>query len=272
VNRARHERPPEIAFRRPDTFQLDGSRYELLFSYAEFDLPQETQVDRVEIRYVHERGGMELYGLGLYNFDTRQTTGVGQEQRRGQRVIYRDPQVRIIERPDAFPRAYVVPAARVAPEDRTALSAMLDTPFDPTQEVMLEAWAAPQVRSANDAAVATPRAGPRLAPAEVREQGTDRVVIQASAPEGGYLVHVASYFPGWRARVDGQDAPVFPANALFRAVPLSPGEHTVELRYEAETVRLGLAMTIWAACGGIAVVLGALLAARWAQRRPGRVS
>jgi hypothetical protein len=272
VNRARHERPPEIAFRRPDTFQLDGSRYELLFSYAEFDLPQETQVDRVEIRYVHERGGMELYGLGLYNFDTRQTTGVSQEQRRGQRVIYRDPQVRIIERPDAFPRAYVVPSARVAPHDRTALSAMLDTPFDPTQEVMLDASAGRQTSPGHGTTPGQARAGARMTPAEVREQSTDRVVIRASAPEGGYLVHVASYFPGWRARVDGQDAPVLPANALFRAVPLSPGDHTVELRYEAETVRLGLAMTIWAACGGIAVVLGALMAAQWAQRRPRRAS
>jgi uncharacterized membrane protein YfhO len=44
--------------------------------------------------------------------------------------------------------------------------------------------------------------------------------------------------------VDGQEAPIYRANGLFRAVPLRPGQHVVELRYEPGAVRLGLGITL----------------------------
>ena len=104
-----------------------------------------------------------------------------------------------------------------------------------------------------------------MAAAETLESGTDRAVFRATSPDGGYFVHVASYFPGWRAWVDGQPAPLVQANGLFRAVPVPPGEHLIEERYEPPAVALGLQMSVWAACGGLAVVAGAALAA-WLTR------
>jgi uncharacterized membrane protein YfhO len=95
---------------------------------------------------------------------------------------------------------------------------------------------------------------------------TDRVVFRVNSPQAGYFVDVAHDFPGWHAAVDGRDTPLYRANGLFRAVPIQMGEHTVELRYEPLPVALGLQMSVWAACGGLAVVAGALLAA-WITRR-----
>lgn len=44
---------------------------------------------------------------------------------------------------------------------------------------------------------------------------------------------------GWRAEVDGQPAPLWRANRVFRAVPVPAGRHTITLRFEAPGVALG---------------------------------
>jgi len=49
------------------------------------------------------------------------------------------------------------------------------------------------------------------------------------------------YYPaGWKAYVDGEEVPIYRANYLFRAVPVPAGEHTVTLRFEPESHRIGL--------------------------------
>lgn len=55
----------------------------------------------------------------------------------------------------------------------------------------------------------------------------------ASADTPSYLVLDDFCHRGWTARVDGQSARVFIANALFRAVEIGPGSHTVRFRLRA---------------------------------------
>jgi uncharacterized membrane protein YfhO len=58
------------------------------------------------------------------------------------------------------------------------------------------------------------------------------VAIDAAAgAEGGYLVLRDSFDRAWRVEVDGRPAPLLRANALYRAVHISPGPHTVTFEY-----------------------------------------
>jgi len=270
VGRIAHEKPEEIAFRRPDIFPVDGSRYDLYFYYAEHDLPSSMRVDRIEMRHVHDQGGIEVYGLGLYDFETGETAGLTRQMRSKLRTIYRDDEVRITENLAPFPRAYVVPNGRLAPEGFATLSAMLDTPFDPTREVMLDRSetrfgdAEVILRGPEGRTLDATTRGPAAAEPVQVESG--RVVYGASAPGGGFFVHVANYFPGWRARVDGKDADILLANGLFRAVPLPPGEHVVELWYQPKAVALGIQVTAVAGVLTLASLAAWLVASR--RRRP----
>jgi hypothetical protein len=52
---------------------------------------------------------------------------------------------------------------------------------------------------------------------------------------GGFpslLVVAETYFPGWKATVDGKQVPVLEADGAFVGVPLPAGDHTVHLVYE----------------------------------------
>ncbi len=273
--RVKHARPPTVAFRRPTVSPIDGQPVEYELYYSEHDLPHEMEVERIELRAVHPLGGVEIYGLGLFNFDTGQTVGVTPDMRAKLRPVYEDAEVRIFENLDAFPRAYVVPTGRFARGEESALTEMLDTPFNPRREVMLEEesgldpqglWDRDRVRGqvervdpvVSPAILVPPRGDdPVPAAAEPVITETDRLVYRASAPEGGYFVHVASLAAGWRAWVDGREAPLYRANSLFRAVPLPPGDHEIELRYEPAAVAVGRVVSGWAT----AVALGSLLVA-----------
>ena len=58
---------------------------------------------------------------------------------------------------------------------------------------------------------------------------------------------------GW-AIVDGHPVQPIPADGLLQAVPVPPGAHTVELRFESTTLHVGLAISI-ATFAGLAALL-----------------
>jgi hypothetical protein len=120
-------------------------------------------------------------------------------------------------------RAYVVPQAEVIPDRTMQLKRLFDESFDADSWVMLE-------RPAPDA-VGSPGT-PSAPSARITADGDRRVVIDAAAGTGGgYLVLLDSFDRDWRVEVDGRAAALVRANALYRAIHLSPGSHTVVFEY-----------------------------------------
>jgi hypothetical protein len=135
----------------------------------------------------------------------------------------------------AHPRAFVVDRGatvdRAAQPDRTPAEIMTGPGFDPRANVQLEG-APPSERSETPAS---------LTPVAVEDLGPNAVRISAHADGPSYLVVDDYYHRGWTTTVDGHSAPVYIANAMFRAVPLDPGDHTIEMRYTPITHLIGAA-------------------------------
>jgi uncharacterized membrane protein YfhO len=71
-------------------------------------------------------------------------------------------------------------------------------------------------------------------------------------------VHVLESFdPGWTATVDGQAAPVLPANGFEMAVPIAFGGHVVRLRYETPGRMTGVWLSL-ASLMGLAGLVGSV--------------
>ena len=68
----------------------------------------------------------------------------------------------------------------------------------------------------------------------------DRVVLEAGVSGSAMLVLVDSYFPGWHAWVDGEPARIERTAEGFRSVAVAVGDHTIEMRYEPASYRVGL--------------------------------
>ncbi|HOQ28779.1 MAG TPA: YfhO family protein [Armatimonadota bacterium] len=90
-----------------------------------------------------------------------------------------------------------------------------------------------------------------------------RVMMSLDARGPGQVVLLESYFPGWRAWVDGQPAPVELAREVFRAVPVPAGARRLELHYAPMSFRLGLFLTLL----GVGFLTGAGIARASAKKK-----
>jgi hypothetical protein len=59
--------------------------------------------------------------------------------------------------------------------------------------------------------------------------------FEFQSPTQGWLMVTDRWAPGWKAKVNGKTVPVYGADFLFRAVPVSPGINDVEFRYQPRT-------------------------------------
>jgi hypothetical protein len=135
---------------------------------------------------------------------------------------------RVVENPSTLPRAFVAAEARVVPADADRLAAMAGGGIDFARVVVLEEAAAGGPATAGGTArIASRRAG-------VYE-------IDATG-DGGWLVLVEAWFPGWRATVDGAPAEIHRANHLVQAVRLPAGAHRVRFDYRSRFLPAGFVL------------------------------
>ncbi len=172
-------------------------------------------------------------------------------------LIY-DAGPRIYRDDEALPPAFVVPRARVVADPDERLAALLDPAFDPRAEVLLSrAPARPPAPAQRDT---TP---PTFSEPSVLREGPNRVIIQVNMAQSGYLVLTDTFYPGWRATVDGEAVEILPADHAFRAVGLEAGEHTVVFEYAPLSFRVGAWVSL-----GAGVLLVATLVVGCCVARP----
>jgi hypothetical protein len=159
------------------------------------------------------------------------------------RIVARDG-VSVYENPEVMPRAFVVPAVEVEPDEGRLLDRL------PRVDLRAVALVEEDVREAIE--------GVPGGAATIVEYAPERVVVGASMPRGGLLVLTDQYAPGWRVRVDGEPARLVRADYLFRGVPLPPGRHSIELSYRPASFVIGAA--------GSLVALGVTLLLVWKGR------
>jgi len=73
----------------------------------------------------------------------------------------------------------------------------------------------------------------------------NKVVIECDATTDAFLYVSDTFYPGWRAYVDGKSTKIYQANLAFRAVKIPKGIHRVEFRYIPFSFYLGLMLTIF---------------------------
>ena len=155
---------------------------------------------------------------------------------------YSGPDARVYLNRQALDRVFLVSRGRCV-TDGEAVELVWKRAVDFRREVLLAGCDA--------AEPAAP--GGRVARVELRSYEADRIVVHAATDAPAYLVLTDTWFPGWRARVDGVETRVWRANHAFRAVRLDPGEHEVVFSYEPGSVRLGRWLSLAAACATAAM-------------------
>jgi hypothetical protein len=158
-----------------------------------------------------------------------------------------DPDINIYLNQDALARVLFVGHSQVVASQEAAWAAIRTDDFDPSQTVILETGQL--LNGSPDSELA------------LLEYGIENVTVAVRTDQPGYLVLSDAHYPGWKATVDGQPAPVERANYAFRAVYVPAGEHTVKFLFEPPVWYGGLVTS-----GITVLILAAWAVWRWPKR------
>jgi hypothetical protein len=162
----------------------------------------------------------------------------------------------------AWPRVSLAGAFRSVGAARTPqeLTALLEAgPLAVAREPLVEG--SPQVPS-----------GARLDPARssvrIVSETPWRISIEVQVNGPGLLVLMDAPLPGWTARVDGHETPIYPANLLGRAIALPAGARRVEFAYDPPLWTAGILASVLAVLVLLPVSWQAWRARAGYERRP----
>lgn len=159
-----------------------------------------------------------------------------------QREVYHGQAgVNIFENPRAFPRVWSVHGARKVFGEKQGRELLADPGFDARNNVFLVAENPSRLASCSGDDVSMPRHEPNYVRIDARMQCRGMVIL------------TDTWFPGWRATVDGKRAKIERAYGVVRGVVVEPGQHTIEMRYRPMSVYLGAALSLLAA---VIVIVG----------------
>ncbi|HEU0024048.1 MAG TPA: YfhO family protein [Thermoleophilaceae bacterium] len=188
--------------------------------------------------------------LSLFGVRAFVTGGRGLDKL-GYPVAYAGPDGIVARNPEAVPRAFVAYDWRPSPSLDAAVAV---TAVDETRSAV--------ERPVIEGAGPPPERGPAPSVARIHDEADTSLSVTVDARAPGQLILLDTFYPGWRAEVDGRETRIRPANAAFRAVEVPAGRHEVRFSYRPASVYAGLALTLAALLG-----VAGVAALHWRRRR-----
>ena len=145
-------------------------------------------------------------------------------------TVYVDSNSRILENPDALPRAWIVHRADQEDQDEDILTRFSLKLADPSQVVLLTGEP-PELERSSD---------PSAESVDITKYEPDEIHLRVTANATGMVVLSEIWDPGWTATVDGKKAEILKANAVFRGLVVTSGTHDIVLKYPATNVKRSL--------------------------------
>lgn len=91
----------------------------------------------------------------------------------------------------------------------------------------------------------------------------NQLVYETSSPQDGIVVFSEIYYPGWTATIDGKPADIARADYILRAMNVSAGKHTIEMRFDPQSLHI----TEGIAYGAMALLLVGVIILIWIYRK-----
>ena len=172
--------------------------------------------------------------------------------------VFSNRNIAVFLNPTVLPRAWLVPASGI--ETLTSLDmemARLKNPaFDPLKFVTISGKSR-----------ATPATIDFRSSVDITNTNANGLTIRTQSSEPGVLVVSQTYYPGWKATVDGTQTDVLQADVTLTGVSVPAGTHEVRLVFQPLTFRIGLGITIFSTILLLALLVYGLRSERQRTKR-----
>lgn len=154
------------------------------------------------------------------------------------KIVYSDDKFQVYNNLEAMPRAKIFYSYELIQEDADIIKRFYDEDFDYRNILILEKE--PETKSKVNP---FDRLRARIPKSKVKNieinnsviiksYKSNSIIIEVETERAGVLFLSDSYYPNWRARVNGKEVEVLRANYAFRGVPIKAGESVVEFYFD----------------------------------------
>jgi len=162
--------------------------------------------------------------------------------------------VYIYQNKNWLPRVYFVGIAKSFSNTSDLLNEMLSDSFDPAKEVLLETSESfPKTQTRGKVSII--------------KYSDPEVTIEVNSEDGGFLVLSDTYYPGWKAYVDGKETKIYQANYDYRAIYVEKDKHSVVFNYDPLSFRIGKIISIVSFFGILVIFIFAVINKRRGEER-----
>lgn len=144
--------------------------------------------------------------------------------------VFADKGIAILENTQSLPRVYLTKKV-IKASDKNALKLMLDDTFsirdisiadfewnNPTNDILKENLTYKQITNSH-------------------------ILINTASNIDAYLVVLDSFYPGWKAFIDGKETKIHRTNYNFKGINLPKGIHKVDFIYDPDSIKYGAIIT-----------------------------
>jgi len=148
------------------------------------------------------------------------------------RRVWENEKWKIYEFKEANNKAFLVPNFKLILDKEKSLREIFSPNFNPRKEVIINEDFYPQNEKFSDKGMV-----------EIIKYSPNKINLKVKTEEDGLLFLNDTFFPGWKARIDGIDTKIYRANWAFRAVYVPKGEHLVNFEYFPRFFIIGIILS-----------------------------
>jgi len=149
-------------------------------------------------------------------------------------LIWQENKFKIYENSQVLDRAMLIPTYEVLTDSKTMLDRIFDPVWDPTKSILLELEPYSTVVQKKPFQFDSVDLSeyPIEGKVIISDYSESEVIFSLDSSDNQLLFFSDSYYPGWKAYLDGNEVPILRANYAFRGVVVPQGKHVVTMRYE----------------------------------------
>lgn len=133
--------------------------------------------------------------------------------------VFQEGETRIYQNKTVLPRVFFISKIAYARDNKEAIELMFDDSFIPNDTAIIEL---------TQGGVSVPPLRWKVGEAEIVQYSENKIVINTENTGDGFLILTDTFYPMWKATVDGTEAEIYRTDYNFRGVVVSSGEHKVE--------------------------------------------
>jgi hypothetical protein len=167
--------------------------------------------------------------------------------------VYNDGALAVLKNEYARPRIYIPRSIKIVDEEDEALRSVFELPSIRGEQIVIERDSVADLAYEYESLLRDTHPGESLL---ITGYSPNTISIRARLLADAWILLTDSYYPGWKASIDGQtEVQLIPGNYVFRAIYVPKGTHDIVFQYRPRFFFLSVMISLFTLLGAIAAAV-----------------